>query len=85
MAWAEAAVAHAAFHHQLDGEAGERARCSRFILFHDHAHALRSRLSVLHRGREDILRRVDGALRIAPRTILVDQTVITNTNLSILF
>lgn len=35
--------------------------------------------------REDVLRRVDGSLRIAARTILVDQTVITNTNLSILF
>lgn len=35
--------------------------------------------------REDLLRRVDGALRIARRKILVDQTVITNTNLSILF
>ena len=35
--------------------------------------------------REDMLRRVDGSLRIARRKILVDQTVITNTNLSILF
>ena len=36
--------------------------------------------------REDTLRRVDdGSLRIARRRILVDQTVITATNLSILF
>ena len=36
--------------------------------------------------REDTLRRVaDDSFRIARRTILVDQTVITATNLSILF
>lgn len=35
--------------------------------------------------REDSLRRVGGELKIAHRKILVDQTVITNTNLSILF
>lgn len=35
--------------------------------------------------REDQLRKVDGVWKIAKRTILVDQTVITNTNLSILF
>jgi len=36
--------------------------------------------------REDVLRRIDsGELRIARRRILVDQTVITGTNLSILF
>jgi 3-phenylpropionate/cinnamic acid dioxygenase small subunit len=36
--------------------------------------------------REDVLRRLDsGALRIARRRLLVDQTIITGTNLSILF
>lgn len=35
--------------------------------------------------REDALRRVGGELKIAHRKILIDQTVITNTNLSILF
>jgi 3-phenylpropionate/cinnamic acid dioxygenase small subunit len=36
--------------------------------------------------REDTLRRLgDGSFRIAKRRILVDQTVITATNLSILF
>lgn len=35
--------------------------------------------------REDTLRRTGAGLRIASRKILVDQTVITNTNLSILF
>jgi biphenyl 2,3-dioxygenase beta subunit/benzene/toluene dioxygenase beta subunit len=36
--------------------------------------------------REDLLRRLDsGALRIARRRLLIDQTVITGTNLSILF
>lgn len=35
--------------------------------------------------REDTLRRVENSLRIARRKILIDQTVITNTNLSILF
>ncbi len=35
--------------------------------------------------REDSLRCIEGGLRIARRKILIDQTVITNTNLSILF
>lgn len=35
--------------------------------------------------REDVLRRVGDDLKIAKRTIYGDQTVITNTNLSILF
>ncbi len=35
--------------------------------------------------RDDVLRRIDGAFRIARRRILVDQTIITGTNLSILF
>jgi 3-phenylpropionate/cinnamic acid dioxygenase small subunit len=36
--------------------------------------------------REDVLRRLgSGELRIARRRILVDQTVITGTNLSVLF
>jgi 3-phenylpropionate/cinnamic acid dioxygenase small subunit len=36
--------------------------------------------------REDLLRRLDsGALRIARRRLLIDQTIITGTNLSILF
>lgn len=35
--------------------------------------------------REDVLRRGEAGLRIASRKILIDQTVITNTNLSILF
>lgn len=36
-------------------------------------------------SREDLVRDVDGQLLIARRTILVDQTVITGTNLSVLF
>jgi biphenyl 2,3-dioxygenase beta subunit len=35
--------------------------------------------------RHDTLRRVEGTFTIASRKILIDQTVITNTNLSILF
>jgi 3-phenylpropionate/cinnamic acid dioxygenase small subunit len=35
--------------------------------------------------REDVLRLDGGAFKIARRRILVDQTVITNSNLSVLF
>lgn len=35
--------------------------------------------------REDVLRRTPGGLKIARRRVLGDQTVLTNTNLSILF
>jgi hypothetical protein len=53
---------------------------------HDHANPRRAGLSALHGRREDTLRRVaDDSFRIAGRRILVDQTVITATNLSILF
>jgi hypothetical protein len=35
--------------------------------------------------REDVLRRVGGGFKIAQRRIFGDQTVLTNTNLSVLF
>lgn len=64
------------------GDDGEYAVRSNFVVYRNR---LETEVDIWAGERQDVLRRVDGELRIARRVILLDQNVILSKNLSVFF
>jgi 3-phenylpropionate/cinnamic acid dioxygenase small subunit len=86
MAWAEdppSRTQHMVYNVQIDGVEGDeiRVHCS-FILYRNR---LETEVDIWCGYRDDVLRRVQGQLKIARRKIVLAQNVITAKNLSVFF